>query len=297
MLLLALSVLWSVSFVFIKVAAGQIPVLTLVAVRVGLAALALHCVIVATRRRYPTRAGVYGRFAAMGLMNNVLPFALIVYATTEIGAGSASILNATAPIFTLLVAHLVTTDEKITPAKVAGILLGFGGVAAMAGPQAAAGLTGDVIAAAAMLVACFFYGVSAIYGRCFGGIDATVSAACQLTASTVLLLPAALLVERPWSLPAPSATAIAAVVALALLSTAVAYVIYYALIKRAGATNTILVTLMIPVGGVFFAWAMLGEALTLAEAAGMLLIGAGLVVIDGRLLARLAAPAAVRRAP
>jgi drug/metabolite transporter (DMT)-like permease len=284
LLLLALSVLWSVSFVFIKVAAGEIPVLTLVAIRVGLAALALHCVILATRRRYPAHASVYGRFAAMGLMNNVLPFALIVYATTQIGAGAASILNATAPIFTLLVAHVVTADEKITPAKVAGILLGFGGVAAMAGPQAAAGLTGDLVAAAAMLVACFFYGVSAIYGRGFGGIDATVAAACQLTASTVLLLPAALLVERPWSIPAPSATAVAAVVALALLSTAVAYVIYYALIKRAGATNTILVTLLIPVGGVFFAWAMLGEALTFSEAAGMLLIGAGLLVIDGRLL-------------
>jgi drug/metabolite transporter (DMT)-like permease len=296
-LLLALSVLWSVSFVFIKVAAGEIPVLTLVAVRVGLAALALHCVIVATGRRYPARASVYGRFAAMGFMNNVLPFALIVYATTQIGAGAASILNATAPIFTLLVAHIVTADEKITPAKILGILLGFGGVAAMAGPQAAAGLTGDVVAAAAMLVACFFYGISAIYGRGFSGIDATVSAACQLSASTVLLLPVALIAERPWTIPAPSATAIAAVVALALLSTAVAYVIYYALIKRAGATNTILVTLLIPVGGVFFAWAMLGEALTLAEAAGMLLIGGGLLVIDGRLVARLAPPAVVRRAP
>jgi drug/metabolite transporter (DMT)-like permease len=288
-LLLALAVLWSVSFVFIKVAAADVPVLTLVLTRVGLAALALHAVILASGRSYPSRASIFGRYAAMGLMNNIVPFALIVYATTEIGAGAASILNATAPIFTLLVAHFVTADEKVTPAKLLGVLLGIGGVAAIAGPQAMAGLTGDLLAVAAMLVACFFYGISAIYGRGFSGIDPTVSAACQLTASTVILLPVALVVDRPWTVPTPGAAALAALLALALLSTAVAYVIYYALIRRAGATNTILVTLLIPVGGVFSAWAVLGEALTVEEAAGMLLIGLGLVVIDGRVLRRLAA--------
>jgi drug/metabolite transporter (DMT)-like permease len=152
----------------------------------------------------------------------------------------------------------------------------------MAGPQAAAGLTGDLIAVAAMLVACFFYGISAIYGRGFGGIDATVSAACQLTASTVLLVPVSLLLDRPWEIATPGGAAIVSILALAILSTAIAYVIYYALIQRAGATNTILVTLLIPAGGVFFAWIILGEGLTLDELAGMLLIGLGLVVIDGR---------------
>jgi drug/metabolite transporter (DMT)-like permease len=288
-LLLALAALWSISFVFIKVAAAKVPVLTLVLIRVGLAALALHAVILASGRSYPSRASIFGRYAAMGLMNNIFPFALIVYATTEIGAGAASILNATAPIFTLLVAHFVTADEKVTPAKLLGVLLGIGGVAAIAGPQAMAGLTGDLLAVAAMLVACFFYGISAIYGRGFSGIDSTVSAACQLTASTIILLPVALIVDRPWTVPTPGAATLAALLALALLSTAVAYVIYYALIRRAGATNTILVTLLIPVGGVFSAWAILGEALTVEEAAGMLLIGLGLVVIHGRVLRRVAA--------
>jgi drug/metabolite transporter (DMT)-like permease len=297
-LLVALALLWSISFVFIKIAAAEIPVLTLVLFRVGLAALALHIVVVVSGRSYPTRAATLGRFAVMGLINNILPFALIVYATARIGAGGASILNATAPIFTLVVAHLVTVDEKITRGKGAGILLGVAGVVAMAGPQAAAGLTGDLLAVAAMLVACFFYGISAIYGRGFGGIDATVSATCQLTASTIVLLPAALLFERPWEMPAPSAVTLAAVAGLALLSTAVAYVLYYALIQRAGATNTILVTLLIPVGGVFCAWALLGEMLTVAEAVGMLLIGLGLVVIDGRMLGRRpASPSLARREP
>ncbi len=292
-LLVGLAALWSVSFVFIKVAAVEIPAFTLVLVRVGLAALVLHAVVLARRQPYPQRPATLLRFGAMGFMNNIVPFALIVYATSRLGAGAASILNATAPIFALLVAHVATADEKVTPAKLGGILLGVAGVAAMAGPQAVAGLAGELAATAAMLVACFFYGLSAVYGRGFTGIDATMSATCQLTASTLLLLPIALILEQPWTLAMPGRAAIVSMLALALLSTALAYVLYYALIQRAGATNTILVTLLIPVGGVFFAWAMLAEALTLDEAAGMALIGLGLVVIDGRALARIG-PAALR---
>ena len=135
-LLIALAFLWSVSFVFIKVAVAEIPVLTLVLVRVGLAASVLHAVVLVTGRRYPREPAVLARYALMGLVNNILPFALIVYATARIGAGAASILNATAPIFALIVAHVATADEKITPAKLGGVLLGVGGVAAMVGPQA-----------------------------------------------------------------------------------------------------------------------------------------------------------------
>lgn len=293
-LLAVLALLWSASFIFIKVAAAEIPTFTLVLVRVGLAALVLHAVVLARRTPYPTRPTLYGRYALMGFLNNLVPFALIVYATARLGAGSASILNATAPIFALIVAHVVTEDERITPAKLLGILLGMGGVAAMAGPQAVAGLTGDLLAVGAMLVATFGYGLSAIYGRSFGGIDPTVSATCQLSASTLMLVPIVLVVERPWALAMPGATSLFAVGALAVLSTALAYVIYWALIARAGGTNTILVTLLIPVGGVFFAWALLGEAFTLAEAAGMILIGLGLVVIDGRLFGRMFSVGRVR---
>lgn len=285
-LLLALALLWSASFIFVKIAAAEVPAFTLVFVRVGVATLVLHAVVLARGGHYPGRPAVLARFALMGFMNNVVPFTLIVYATARLGAGTASILNATSPIFALLVAHAATDDEKITAAKLAGILLGFAGIAAMAGPEAAAGLTGDLLAISAMLVACLFYGLSAVHGRSFGGIDPIMSATCQLTAATFLLAPIALSVERPWTVPLPGGGAILAMAALALASTALAYVIYYALIRRAGATNTILVTLLIPVGAVFFAWAFLGEALSIEEAAGMLLIGFGLVIIDGRLLRR-----------
>lgn len=290
-LLLALALLWSISFIFIKVAGEEIPVFTLVLVRVGLAALVLHALVLATGRAYPRRPKLLLRYVGMGVLNNVIPFALIFHATASLGAGAASILNATSPIFALLVAHVVTADEKVTPAKLLGILLGVGGVAAMVGPDALAGLSGELLAAAAMVLASFFYGVSAVFGRSFRGIDATVSATCQLTASTLILLPIALVVDRPWLLPMPSATSIVSAVGLAILSTSFAYVLYYALIRRAGATNTILVTLLIPVGGVMLSWLLLDEAFTPAEAVGMLLIGWGLLVIDGRVLARLRRPA------
>src|SRR6185436_16070949 len=160
--------LWSVSFIFVKVAGEEIPVFTLVLVRVGLASLALHLVLLASRRAYPREPRLLLRYAAMGVLNNAIPFALIFHAMTSIGAGAASILNATSPIFALLIAHVVTADEKVTAAKLVGILLGVAGVAAMVGPGAAlAGLTGGLLPAGAMLLASFSYGVAAVFGRNF----------------------------------------------------------------------------------------------------------------------------------
>ncbi len=124
----------------------------------------------------------------------------------------------------------------------------------MSGPAAFSGLTGEILPTAAMLAATFFYGVSAVLGRTFRDTDPIVSATCQLTASTLLLAPVALLLDRPWLLAMPGTAAIAASIALALFSTALAYVLYYALISRAGSTNTVLVTLLIPVGGIGLAW-------------------------------------------
>jgi drug/metabolite transporter (DMT)-like permease len=294
-LLVALALLWGISFIFIKVAADAIPVFTLVFFRVGLAALVLLRVVYARRLTYPTRPAVYGRYLVMGFLNNFVPFTLIAYATIRLGAGSASILNATTPMFALIAAHLATHDEKITPAKLAGILLGIGGVAVMSGGEAVSGLSGDLVAVAAMLVATLGYGLSAVYGRRFAGIDPTVSATCQLSAATLLLLPLMLLVDRPWSIEMPEAAPIAALAALAVLCTALAYIIYWALLVSAGGTNTMLVTLLIPVAALFFAWLLLGEDVSLVEAGGMTLIGLGLVVIDGRLLQRLLQSRARRR--
>jgi drug/metabolite transporter (DMT)-like permease len=293
-LLLALALLWSVSFIFIKVAGAEIPILTLVLIRVGVAALVLHAYVRVRGLSFPRPPAVLARYGLMGLFNNLLPGALIVYATVRIGAGAASILNATVPMFTLVIAHATTADEKITPAKLTGILLGLLGAAAMMGPQAVQGLTGDAVAVGAMLLATFCYGLANTIGRSFSGIDPAISATCQLSAASLILAPFALLLDRPWSATMPSATALMAAAGLALASTALAYVLFFQLVERAGSTNTSLVTLLIPVSGIFLAWAVLGEAFTLDEAAGVALIALGLVVLDGRLLHRLSGRAAFR---
>ena len=290
-MLLCLSLLWSASFLFMKVAAESLPILTLVLIRVGVAAAVLQAAVMLLRRPRPKGVPILVRYALMGIFNNLLPSALIIYATIRIGAGAASILNATAPIFTLLIAHFVTIDEKMTAPKLAGIGLGFLGVVVISAPGARGGAESEHLAILAMLAATFCYGIAAMIGRSFHGIPPLVSAAYQLTASTLLLAPIVLLVQPPWTLAVPSAGSLAAAFALALLSTALAYVLFFAVIARSGATNVMLVTLMIPVSGVFLAWLFLGEALRMDEAAGMLLIGLGLVVIDGRALA------AMRRQP
>lgn len=281
-LLLILAFLWSISFIFIKVAGEALPILTLVLIRIGLAAAVLHIAVLLSGRSYPKASALWAGYGLMGLFNNILPGALIVFATARIGAGAASILNATVPIFSLLIAHATTADDKITAPRLVGILLGLLGVAAMTGPQALAGIGGELPAAAAMLLATFCYGLSTSLGRRFAAIDPIVSATCQLTAATLLLAPFALAIDRPWTLPMPGAPALLSAIGLALASTALAYVLFFQLLARAGGTNTSLVTLLIPVGGVGLAWLVLGEPLTLAKAAGMLLIAAGLVVIDGR---------------
>lgn len=284
-MLVCLSLLWGASFLFMKVAAADLPVLTLVLIRVAVAAVVLQAAIAALGRPRPRGLPIHARYVLMGLFNNLLPSALIIFATMRIGAGAASILNATTPIFTLLIAHAATADEKITAGKLGGIILAVLGVVALAGPEALEGVGSESVAVLAMLAATFCYGLSALIGRGFGGLPPLVSAAYQLTASTALLAPLVLLVEPPWSLAPPSARALAAALALALLSTALAYILFFAVIGRSGATNVMLVTLMIPVSGVFLAWLVLGEAFEPAEAAGMALIGLGLLVIDGRMLA------------
>jgi drug/metabolite transporter (DMT)-like permease len=285
-MLACLSLLWGASFLFMKVAGAELPLLHLVLIRVGVAAAVLQAAVAILRRPRPRGIRLHGLYLAMGLFNNVVPTALIVFATLRIGAGAASILNATTPIFTLLIAHAVTADEKITPAKALGIALGFLGVVAMAGPDALIDMGGEGAAILAMLGATFSYGISAMVGRSFRAVPAIVSAAYQLTASTLIVVPLVIVFQPPWGMQAPSGEALAAALALALVSTALAYILFFAIIARAGGTNVMLVTLMIPASGVFLAWLFLGEAFAISEAAGMALIGLGLVVIDGRVFSR-----------
>jgi drug/metabolite transporter (DMT)-like permease len=285
-LLLALSVLWGGSFIFGRVAVAEMGPLSLVLARVALAALALRLMLGARGVPAGGSRAEWRDWLVMGLLNNAIPFSLIFWGQTRIGAGLASILNATTPLFAVLVAHALAT-ERATVLKLGGALLGVAGAAVMLGPAAARqGLSGDVPAMLACLGAAFSYGFAGQWGRRFRGADPMRTAAGQLSASTLLMLPLVLAIEAPWTLPVPSAPAIGAVLALALLSTAVAYVIFFRILALAGPTNVMLVTLLAPVWAVLAGAVLLDEAITPVKLAGMALIGLGLALIDGRVLRR-----------
>ena len=282
--LVILSILWGGSFFFVEVAVAALPPFTIVLLRVGLAALALHLFLVARGAPVPFDLRLWGAFLVMGFLNNVVPFSLLAWGQIQIASGLASILNATTPIFTIVVAHFLTSDEKMTGGRLAGVLIGFGGVAVMIGPAALAGLGANLLAQLACLGAALSYGFAASFGRRFVrmGVSPVQTAAGQVTASTLILLPLSMTVDRPWTLPAPGMDAVASVVALALLSTAVAYILYFRLLASAGATNITLVTLLVPVSAILLGASILGERLEPEHIAGMVLIALGLAFIDGR---------------
>lgn len=288
-MLLALAVLWGGSFFFNGVAVRELPSFTLVWLRVAVAAATLLGVLRLLGQRMPTDARVWAAFFGMGLLNNVVPFALIVWGQHHIASGLASILNATTPLFTVLVAHLLTPDEKLMPLKAAGVAVGFAGAVVMIGPDVLGGLGTDVLAQLACLAGALSYAFAGIFGRRFKrmGVAPLATAAGQVSASTVLLLPVMLLVDRPWTLAMPGAATWGAVLGVGLLSTALAYVLYFRILAAAGATNLLLVTFLIPVSAILLGVLVLGETLLPRHFLGMTLIGAGLACIDGRLPRRL----------
>ncbi|MDT0683455.1 DMT family transporter [Roseicyclus sp. F158] len=285
-MLILLSVLWGGSFFFVGVAVRDLPTLTIVVLRVGLAALVLWGVVAVLRRGVPNDPRVWIAFLGMGVLNNVIPFGLIVWSQQTIASGLASILNATTPLFTIAVAGVLLSDERINGRKIAGIAAGFTGVVVMLGPGALSGLGTDLLAQMACLGGALSYAFAGVFGRRFKrfGVDPIVVAAGQVTGSTLVLAPLALVIERPWSLPMPAPSTWAAIVGLAVLSTALAYILYFQILQRAGATNLLLVTFLIPVSAIALGVLVLGEHLNGLEIAGMVLIGAGLLAIDGRVL-------------
>lgn len=287
-LLLALSVLWGGSFFFVDIIVHALPPLTIVLLRVGLAAIALNLAVMAAGQRMPWDGTLWRNFAAMGCLNNLIPFCLIVWGQTQIGGGLASILNATTPIFTVLAAHWFTADEKLTRGRSLGVVLGFSGVVVLIGIDTLYGAQADGFAQLAVLGGAVSYALAGIFGRRFHRLDVTPvqTATGQLTVSAVLLLPVVLYFEHPWTLAMPDAAAFSAIAGLALLSTALAYVLYFRILATAGATNLLLVTFLIPVSAISLGALFLGERLEWFHFLGMCLIGAGLLAIDGRVAAR-----------
>lgn len=294
-LLIALSIIWGGSFLFVGIAVSALPTFTIVLLRVAIAALALHLVLRAWRIPLPADAATWAAFFGMGLLNNVIPFSLIAWGMTHITSGLASILNATTPLFTVLLAHALTGDERLTRARLAGVLIGLAGVVVLIGPEALRGLGGDVLAQIAVLGAACSYGFAGIFGRRFKrmGIPPLATATGQVTASSILLLPLTLFIDRPWTLAIPGVTVWAAIIGLALLSTALAYALFFRILAGAGAVNLSLVTFLIPVSAILMGIAVLGETLHATDFLGMALIGCGLIAIDGRLPALFATKRAI----
>jgi drug/metabolite transporter (DMT)-like permease len=286
--LIGLSVLWGGSFFFIDVAVRSIPPFTLVLGRVSLAAAALLLFLKVRGQLSGFDRPVLAAFLIMGLLNNAVPFSLLAWGQTQIGGGLASILNATTPIWGVIVAHLFTEDERITPFKVAGVLLGFAGVSAMLGPELLGEIGGSLLAQLACVGAALCYALAGVYGRRFRrlGISPIHVSAGQLAAAGLVLLPVALLVERPWQLAAPPPEAWGSLLALTLFSTTFAYVLYFRLIASAGATSALLVTFLVPLTAILLGVLLLDEVLEPRHLAGTALIGLGLAAIDGRLLRR-----------
>jgi len=283
-MLIALSAVWGGSFFFNAVAVADLPVFTVVVARVALGALLLLAILRLTGRRMPADARVWAAFFGMGLLNNAIPFSLIVWGQQYIASGVASILNASTPLFTVIFAHLMTDDERMTGGRIAGVLVGFAGVAVMIGADAVRAMGAGVAAQLACLGAAVSYALAGIFGRRFRamGVPPMTTAAGQLVASSILLVPPMLLVDRPWTLPMPGIGVVGALVGVAALSTALAYVLYFRILATAGATNLLLVTFLIPVSALLLGVLLLGESLLSRHLAGMLLIGLGPAAIDGR---------------
>lgn len=288
-LLLTLSVLWGATFFFWKVLVAHLPPFTVVFGRVAVAALVLNAVLLLRGEPLPFTRAAWRRFTIMAALNNAVPFALIAYGETAIASGLASILNATTPLFTVLVAHALTNDEKLTPSRVFGIGVGFLGVVILVGPDFLSdGLTANLLAETACLLASISYAFAGVYGRRFSGLSALTAATGQLTAASLLMLPLVLIVDQPWLLPAPPNTVWLSLIATAVLCTAAGYPIYFRLLALAGATNLLLVTFLLPITSLLLGATLLGEPVTPQALAGMGVIGLGLAAIDGRLFPRLA---------
>lgn len=285
-LLFVLGLLWGGSFFFARIAVAEVPPFTLVFFRLFLAALALHIFLRGRFGTYSLLREHWRSFAILGLINNAIPHTLIFFGQTEIGAGLAAILNATTPIFTVLIANCFTQDEKLSTAKIAGCLLGLAGTIVLIGPGVFTSTAAPLWALILPILAALSYGFAGTYGKRFRGLPAPVTAAGQMTASSIIMLPVMLIADQPWTLAFPSITVVAAILALALLSTALGYLIYFRILALAGATYTSLVTLLVPPSAILLGAIFLHERLDIAEVAGMALIGLGLLVLNGMLKIR-----------
>lgn len=295
--LLLLSVIWGSSFILVDFAVEGLPPVTVVALRVVLASTVLLAVLRWRGQRLPTDAAAIQAYIIGGTLGVSAPFVLIAWGQTHIPGGLAAILNAMVPIWGAVIAHFATKDERLSLRRGLGVLIGFFGVLVVIGPGAlgAAGLgsTALVLGQAAVVLAALGYAAGSVYSKRFShmGIGPLPTSIGNLLVASVTLVPIALVLDRPWTVVASDALwiSLACVVALALVSTSVAFILFFRVLASAGATNTQLVTYLIPVSAVLVGAAVRNEWVDLSDVYGMAIIATGLAVVDGRVFTRVSA--------
>lgn len=282
LLLLFLAALWGPSFLFIKVAVAEIPPLTIVMGRVGVGGILLYVILRLQRRNLPPLGRVWLHFAFAAIVQNAIPFLLFGWGEQYIDSALAAILNGTTPLFTLLLAHLFTTDDRLTPTKSLGALIGFSGLALLIAPSLLGGVKATTWGLIAVATASLCYGIAIVYGsRNLRGLPPMVAPTAQLLLATLFMIPLSLLVERPFSLPAPSWPALASLLALGVFGTGLAFVIYYRIMEQTSATYVSMVTYLVPIFGVILGVVILNEQLGWNAYLGCALILLGVMIVNG----------------
>jgi drug/metabolite transporter (DMT)-like permease len=282
-----LAAIWGASFLSIKLALAELPVMTLVAHRVVWAALVLWAYVLWRGLAVPKDARIWTAFLVMGCLNNAIPFGLMAWGQQFIETGLTSIFNAGTAVFGVLVAAAVFADERLTPRRLAGVLLAFLGVAIAIGLDALSGFDIRSLAQLAVLGGAFSYALAAAWARArLSHLRPEIAAAGMLTASSLLLLPLALLIDGVPTVPASPVT-LGAIAYFSILGTALAYLLYYRVVASAGSGNAMIVTLLIPPVAIALGALVLGERLGPNALAGFVLLALGLIVMNGRFSPRL----------
>lgn len=287
-LLLVLAGLWGGSYTFIKLGVETIPPLTLIAARTLIAGVALLAVMRGRGLRLPRDLATWRQFLIQACLNSVVPFTLIAWAERSVDAGLATILSSTSTIFVVLLSCLSASAERLPGLRLAGIAAGLAGTVLIVGTQAMAGFGEQLWAQLALVAASLCYGGAALFGRSFKGLDPIMPAAGSLLCGAFVLLPLSLLLDRPWTL-SPSAQSIQALIALSLVSTALAFVIYFRLIARLGSVATTSVAYLRVPTGVLIGMVFLGETLASTAWVGLALVIGGVLAMTLPLRSRAAA--------
>lgn len=287
LLLLLLSLLWGGSFFFNEIVLRQLAPFTLVFARVSLAAIFLWIFIFFSRGKKSFASTKISKqliitSLVLGIFNNFVPFSLIVWGQQFIEGGEASIINAAAPLFSAILGQFIRGGEKLTKNRIIGLIVGWFGVFLLVGQSGSLEAGNILYGRLAVLGASLCYALGALYGKRFNFPPIVLSAG-MLSAAAIYLLPFVIFIDKPWGINIETGTLLS-MISISLFSTALAYLIYFKLLVRVGATNLLLVTFLIPLTALILGLLFLGETPGWRAYLGFGIITAGLLIVDGRFI-------------